>query len=377
MGKELVENFIYNDDVQNILSQINDNVMDFNILEITGMGTQEIKHSNILGWLFDDSEHNLEYQILDDFLKKVVDDNSDKQLYGLKHYLYLPTHTNRKINIFREKDYIDLLIVDESNKIVITIENKIDAKESETQLSEYKEKIDKSYNDNYDKYYIFLTKNSEKPAKDDYWLIASHNMIAKVIYDILKTKELSLKSKIILESYIDLLKRRGIVENTKLKKLCEEIWLEKDYAEVLNILIQHKTTISKKFYDNILHKEFEFRNGTVFLKLQSTDKIYEMLGLTCEEEENTIFDISCEYDQKDEDIVLYLLHYKLYEQNENLQNICNQVKKRKSKKYEEIKRYTIDDLVNKNKGEEFVLNDMRTIINKIDTTLLSSLEKIG
>jgi len=63
------------------LSNINDNIMDFNILEITGMGAQEIKHSNILGWLFDDCEHNLEYEILDNFLKKVISDNEVDKKY--------------------------------------------------------------------------------------------------------------------------------------------------------------------------------------------------------------------------------------------------------------------------------------------------------
>jgi len=371
MGKKLVEQFIYNDDVQNILSQINDDVMDFNILEITGMGTQEIKHSNILGWLFDDSEHNLEYQILDDFLKKVINENDNKSLDLLKQYLYLPEDKNRDITIFREKDNIDLLIVDEANNIVITIENKVYAKESDTQLLEYEEKIDKTYNDDYDKYFIFLTINLEEPSRKN-WLKASHSMIVNTIENVLETKDITTKTKIILESYIDLMKRRGIVANKELEDLCEKIWLNKDYAEALNILIQHKTTITKKFYDNRLEEEFEFKDETVFLKLQSIDKIYEMLGLTWEDEENTIFDISCEYEN--EDIVLYLSHHKLYEQDENLQNICNQFKKRKSKKYEEIKRYTIDDLVNK--GEEFVLNDMKNIINKIDRTLLSSLEEI-
>ena len=69
---ESVQKFIFNDEVQSILSKINNNVMDFNILEITGMGNQEIKHSNILGWLFDNSEHNLEYQILDNFLNSWI-----------------------------------------------------------------------------------------------------------------------------------------------------------------------------------------------------------------------------------------------------------------------------------------------------------------
>ena len=43
--------------------------MDFNIFEITGLGNQEIKHSNTLAWLFGDNEHELKYQILERFLK--------------------------------------------------------------------------------------------------------------------------------------------------------------------------------------------------------------------------------------------------------------------------------------------------------------------
>lgn len=67
-----VKEFIFNDEVQKLFEDINNNVLDFNILEITGMGNQEIKHSNILGWLFSDAEHNFEYKILEIFLKKLT-----------------------------------------------------------------------------------------------------------------------------------------------------------------------------------------------------------------------------------------------------------------------------------------------------------------
>ena len=60
-----IKSFIFDDEVQKLFEDINNNVLDFNILEITGMGNQEIKHSNILGWLFSDAEHNLEYKILE------------------------------------------------------------------------------------------------------------------------------------------------------------------------------------------------------------------------------------------------------------------------------------------------------------------------
>ena len=110
---EMLRQFIFNEEVQSILADINNNVMDFNILEITGMGTQEIKHSNILGWLFDDSEHNLDYQILDGFLKKVIQNTPN---ISLENYLYL-SDNKRDITILREKDNIDILIIDEANKV--------------------------------------------------------------------------------------------------------------------------------------------------------------------------------------------------------------------------------------------------------------------
>jgi len=241
---ESVQKFIFNDEVQSILSKINNNVMDFNILEITGMGNQEIKHSNILGWLFDNSEHNLEYQILDNFLKKVIELNSNNDLQS---YLYL-SNKKRDITIYREKDNIDLLIVDESNKIVITIENKVYASERTDgedggQLQKYENIINDKYNEDYNKYFIFLTINLEEPTKNN-WLRASHQMITNTIEDILKIKETTTKTKIVLESYVDLLKRNGIVADKKLEELCKQIWANKDYREAINILNEYQSDTS-------------------------------------------------------------------------------------------------------------------------------------
>ena len=248
-----VKDFIFNDNVQNVLSSINDNLMDFNILEITGMGNQEIKHSNILGWLFDDSEHNLEYHILDNFLKKVIEENrkepESKPLDELQSYIYL-SEKKKEITIYREKDNIDLLIVDEANKVVITIENKVYASERRDgndggQLQKYKKIIDKKYNDEYEKYFIFLTIDLEEPSKgNEKWMIANHKMVTDVIEEILKTKiETTVKTTIILESYVDILKRNGIVEDEKLEILCKKIWDNPEYKKALEIINNYKPDI--------------------------------------------------------------------------------------------------------------------------------------
>lgn len=232
-----VHEFIFNDDVQNTLSEINNNLMEFNILEITGMGNQEIKHSNILSWLLGDNEHNLEYQVLEIFLKKVAYENVQEDLHK---YIYL-ADKEKDIKIYREKDNIDLLLVDEANDVVITIENKVFANESSDQLKTYEEKIYKKYEgDKYTKYFLFLTRDLDDPSSDR-WLKASHKMIAESIEIMLETKkDITTKTKIILESYIDLLKRNDIVEDEKLEELCKSIWNKPKYKDALDTLFNYR-----------------------------------------------------------------------------------------------------------------------------------------
>ena len=280
MSKEeelkIVQSFIFDDKVQDILSGINNNLMDFNILEITGMGKQEIKYSNILGWLFDDREHSLEYQILDNFLKKIIEENrkddiNTKVLDALQSYIYL-AEKKRDITIYREKDNIDLLIVDESNKVVITIENKVDTNERIVlkdcddedlgQLECYEKRINKQYDEEYKKYFIFLTIDLEEPSREN-WMKASHQMVTDVIKKILQVKQdISTKTRIILESYIDLLKRNRIVPDTDLEELCEKIWNIKEHKEALKVL-----------YANRPNKYIKLKK--ILNKLQKNNEIYE------------------------------------------------------------------------------------------------------
>lgn len=320
----LVENFIYNDKVQNILSEINDNVMDFNILEITGMGNQEIKHSNILGWLFDDSEHNLEYQVLDNFLKKVVQEK-DNECDKLQEYIYL-SKKKKDIAIYREKDYIDLLVVDEANKIVITIENKVNAKERTDgngggQLQTYEDIINNKYNNEYDKYFIFLTIDLEESSKDN-WLKANHQMVADVIGDILKSKEINTKTKIILESYIDLLKRNGIVADKVLETLCKKIWENQEYANAMDILIENRRSKIKQIYELIKSKKFP--NQIYDIELSNISRLYELIDKKWGDEQ--IFELQIVYyDRKDEYIWFGYYYPNLEEESQKFQTLCENI----------------------------------------------------
>jgi hypothetical protein len=292
---EVVKQFIYDKNIQNILTNINNRLMDFNIFEITGMENQEIKHSNTLIWLFDRSEHNLGYLIFESFLKKVLKKTQNEKL---QEYVYLKNHSWDLV-IYREENDIDILIVDNSNKTVIAIENKVFANERTNgddggQLKKYEDFLERNYT-KYNKYFIFLTIDLYEASRDN-WIVANHQMIGDVLLDIIDTKEISLKTKIIFESYIDLLKRRGIMSDKKLEELCKKIWENPKYKEAFEIIQNNKPNkinllleVINKYEDvKIIEKKTYTPNENIFLNFNNQSPfIYRLMydvkgkGLAC------------------------------------------------------------------------------------------------
>ncbi len=133
----------------------------------------------------------------------------------------------------------------------------------------YEKRINKQYKDEeYKKYFIFLTIDLEEPFKEN-WMKANHQMVTDVIKEILQIKkDISTKTRIVLESYIDLLKRNRIVADTDLKKLCEKIWNDEKYKNAFEIIINYRPNkmdeISKIInnYDDIeIIKEKKYKSG--------------------------------------------------------------------------------------------------------------------
>lgn len=250
---DIVKKFIFNDKIQKVIHEINDNFLDLNILEITGMGTQEIKHSNILSWLLGDNEHQFKYSIFNEFLKKIYIENECNNI-NLQNYMYLSK--KESLEIFREKDNIDILIIDKKNKKLFIFENKIFAAERkgevniDGQLEKYEKIINKKFNNDYEKYFIFLTPNLEDASRKN-WLNASYEMIAEIIYNILKHKEITIKIRLILESYLDSLKNNKIIKDKKMEDLCKEIWKNEDYKRALDIIFDNKPNKSELVFETV------------------------------------------------------------------------------------------------------------------------------
>ncbi len=368
---KIIEDFIFDDKVQSVLSQLNNSVIDYNILEITGMGNQEIKHSNVLGWIFSNSEHNIEYLALDNFLKKVIEYAPDTR--NLKEYIYL-SKTKRDIIVYREKDNIDLLIVDKLNKIVIAIENKVYATERRDgddggQLQKYEDIVNEKYFD-YEKHFVFLTINLEKPSKDN-WLIANYKMITDSLEEILVSKELSEKTKIIFESYVDLLKRSGIVVDEKIQNLCEKIWSNEKYANAIDILLDYRVTPVKMLYDRLKEK-LKFYDDNNFLELDGIKMLYKSIDKEWENAEEIIFEINVNYfGGKNDYVWIGFWHPDLYKQDTEFQKICRKITGKKTKNEVTILKIDRDYLANKD--IDTIVSEAINIINTYNQKIIKEL----
>jgi hypothetical protein len=273
----LVCNFIFSKLIQSKFNEILNRENHINLLEITGMGTQEIKHSNVLSWLFSDEKHGLNNWILFEFLKVVFKENNNV-------LRYLNLRKEGVINIYREKVegdvQIDILIEDIENSRIFIIENKIHDRERKGQLESYEKAVNRIYkNTNCQKHFIFLSPK-QKPPTRNIWAKADYNMLYPILIEALDRYVKSEKVRFIIKSYIDLLKKEKIMKNEELKNICEEIWFKKENREALEILVKNKPDFDPRLikigekYGTPLTLIRKYNNKTFEIILKSDGLLY-------------------------------------------------------------------------------------------------------
>lgn len=214
----------------------------FNIFDSIGMNTQEIRHSNFLAWLFRPKENQgIGDFFIKEFLKNVlkdVDVDYRKEVKE-KNAREIPTIFDidcwdlSEIEVKRECNNIDILILDDKNGFLCVIENKINSKEHSKQCKRYYELIEgkeisdntefKEYKEKYQhRLYLYL-----KPEKDEeieqYYIYAPYEAISATIDKVKNKERVSSNLLIVLEHYQELLKR-DILENKAIENLCFEIY---------------------------------------------------------------------------------------------------------------------------------------------------------
>ena len=255
--EKLLEDLILNnpelDKLENLLGV-------FNIFEILDIVNAEIRHSNVLAWLFNpDSNHGLSETFLKQFLKFFISQNkgyikANVSLFDFEIFNY------SDVEVRREWNNIDLIIIlnEASKKVVITIENKIGTSEHTDQLKRYRKIIEEEFNSNYEKLYILLLPEEIVPS-DDFWTCITYDIIAKLIEDLLESKKEMLSDSVygFINQY-NIILRRYLVGNSEIEEICRLIY--RKHQKALDLIFQYKPDIFfeiSEYLQKILSKDNE------------------------------------------------------------------------------------------------------------------------
>jgi hypothetical protein len=158
--------------------EINRSRARFNLFEAIGGVRVELRHSNFLSFLLSPARsHGLGSKPLQNVLRAILTKlPPDKRPLPA---LEVIVGDLDDATVFREIDYIDLLVEVRELNFVVAIENKVDAKEGDGQLARYKAVIDKKYS-RWRKLFVYLTPAGDEPDHPEY-VAFSYSELAQVI----------------------------------------------------------------------------------------------------------------------------------------------------------------------------------------------------
>lgn len=191
----------------------------FDVLKITNM---EIRHSNVLAWLFDPNEnHGLGDSFIQSFITKLVskiDHNKFASFDLLLQNFY-------SYQVYREFHNIDIVLASRDEKTTIIIENKIWSGESTHQLSNYLEKSKSEFKDFSNILFVFLTPHGKEASDSDNWISFSYGEIVECLKDSIEGTTLHNEVSLVIKNYIDIVRKNIMKEkDERLVAICNDIY---------------------------------------------------------------------------------------------------------------------------------------------------------
>jgi len=211
----------------------------FNIFESIGAVRREIRHSDFLSFLLNPKEsHGLH----DVFIKSILFDvvKRNRSAVGISP-IDIDLLDLSNIEVRREWENIDILLLSDVGNFVCAIENKIDTTEHSNQLSRYESQVNASF-ENYNTLFIYLTLDGSPPENNENWLSYSYQDIYEVLISILKESEGNIGQDIyvLLKHYVEMINRHFMSDN-EIAALSKKIYLR--HKQALDIIFEHKPDV--------------------------------------------------------------------------------------------------------------------------------------
>lgn len=206
----------------------------FNIFDALGIARAEIRHSNFLAWLLDPAESHGQGDL---FLKAIVMDllrQAPPELRPLSP-VELDGVEMHGVEVRREWEHVDLLIVSKEPSFVVAIENKIDTGEHSNQLQRYEETVGRHFA-GVPALYVFLTPDGDE-ASDENWVSYSYADVHRVLQRSARIGAGAIGTDVgaFLEHYLRLIGSR-FMQDPKIDELCQRIY--KNHRQALELLFE-------------------------------------------------------------------------------------------------------------------------------------------
>ena len=116
----------------------------FNILNVLRIERTEIRHSNVLAWLMDpQGSHGMGQAFIRRVLSTILLESESAEIELTPASIELMNMVD--VEVLREWKNIDLLVISETNRWVLLVENKIRSRASRRQLIKYIELVKKEF----------------------------------------------------------------------------------------------------------------------------------------------------------------------------------------------------------------------------------------
>ena len=194
---------------------------DFNLFDVLKITNMEIRHSNILAWLFDPNES---HALGDAFIKEFVRKLSEKIEDDKTDCISLMLQDFYSYQVYREANHMDIVLFSREEKTAIIIENKIWSGESKHQLSDYYEKSKVEFS-GCNILYVFLTPYGTDSSDPERWISYSYEEIIEALECAVEDSSLRPEVSLLIKNYIETVRKNIMHErDEELVRICNEIY---------------------------------------------------------------------------------------------------------------------------------------------------------
>lgn len=239
----------------NLFREFENRFSKFCPFEAIGMVRQEIRHAHFLSFVLDPNRpHPFQDHLLKGFIQEVVAQAQDGQINIQPLNIHCSDFSGALV--YRERSNIDFMIEIPSNAfgskakgLVVTVELKVDASESEHQLKKYYDQIIADYPDeDWERAFVFLTLDATIPTEEN-----TKSWIPVSVVDVINRLDLELQAQKYSGEAVELFRsysamvRRHLVNDEDMARLAKNIWAK--HREALEALYEYWPDLQGEIID--------------------------------------------------------------------------------------------------------------------------------